>query len=1002
MRKRTLFLAALLLLLPACLLASGKLRGRITDKDSHEPLVGANVSIVGTTYGAASDVNGEYIMLNIPAGTYALKATFIGYQPVTVSNVRVNNDLTTTMDFVLSTEAVALQAVEIVAERTLVNKNATNAVRISTSEDLAALPVRGINQILAVTPGVVVQDGAVFVRGGRFDEVGYYLEGMNITNPMLGGRAVNLIQDAIEEIQVQAGGYNAEFGGANSGIISQTLKTGTPSWKASAQFITDNTGFKGKSKAFDGTKTLGANWFGYNEFTGTLSGPLVNERFKFFGLFNYLYMRDQNPQPYPGVNIGLISGPTNDTINLTYPAGALRVNPRQDYTGTATLSMDFSPITVRMSGTYTASTQKNPYNTSRNAGAIANILDEARIEEVKNYNGSGSLKVTHLLNPKTYYEVTAGYFHQSQRNWDPYLQDDFWSYGDSVANAAAGFVWTRTAAEVSSGQTGRYIRQARKSLFDYAFNAPGDVVAGYVKWKRTGVSFSGALVSQIGNEHSLKIGGEFSRYTMRNFSLGNDNVFSLAGIMATNRALPDSDPNKLTPEDIMVNVGVNAFGYDALGNETDVDGILGPRHPLFASGYVQDKIEFNDLIINAGLRFDYINTDNYAMVDPSRPELSMDYYSGAIHPEGMRKVGAFQAVSPRLGLSFPVTDRTIFHTQFGQFVQQSRLADMYQGYYLTSQNIRGGFFIHTPVGFDVRPERTTQYEIGFTQQMGEFISLDATAFYKDIKDQVLFEQVNTAQGSPFGSYFILTNGDFATTKGIELTFTMRRTKRLQSSASLSFQDARGTGSFPNSNRGIVGAPLDGVTQFKPAYVSPLEFNNAIRGSINLDYRFGRDDGGSILEQLGASALITFNSGHPFTRGTGGLDLEGEARSRTPLEPLGSSTTPWNFQIDLRIDKSFTLFNTLNANIFVYVINLLDAKNVQNVFLRTGTTDDNGVLSDPNLGGPLLATYGPRYAAVYRAIDIDYYERYQNAVGILTVPYFFGPPRQIRLGVRLEY
>jgi hypothetical protein len=1002
MNTRRMLLVTILLLAPAALLASGKLRGKIVDTDSGEPLVGANVSIQGTMLGATADINGEYIVLNVPPGVYTIKATFVGYTPYTVSNVRVNNDLTTTINVVLSTEAVALQAVEIIAQRPLVNKSATNAVRISTSEDLATLPVRGINNILALTPGVVVQDGAVFIRGGRLDEVGYYLEGMSITNPMLGGRAVNLVQDAIEEIQVQAGGYNAEFGGANSGIIQQSLKTGTSSWKASVQYITDNIAAKSTSKAFDSQKQLGAYWFGYNEFTASASGPLFSDRFKFFGLFNYLYMRDQNPQPYPGVNLGSISGPTNDTINLVYPAGPLRTNPRQDFNYTTTVTMDFSPITVRLAGTFSDISQTNIYNTSRNAGAIANILNEDRTEEVRSMNGSASLKVTHLLNAKTYYEITGGYFLQSQKNWDPYLQDNFMAYGDSVANAAAGFIWTRTAAEVNSGQTGRYIRQARKSLFDYAFNAPGDVVAGYAKFKREGISLTGALVTQLGSEHSLKIGGEFARYSMRNYALSNDNVFSLAGIMATNDALPAGDPNKLTREQVMINVGVNSFGYDVMGNETNEAGILGARHPVFASGYIQDKIEYSDLIVNVGLRFDYINTDNYKMVDLTRPELSMDFYSGAIRPEGMVKVSPFQALSPRLGLSFPVTDRTIFHTQFGQFVQQSRLRDIYQGYYATSQNVRGGFFIHTPVGFDVRPERTTQYELGFTQQMGEFMSFDVTAFYKDIKDQVLFEQVTTAPGSPFGSYFIFTNGDYATTKGIELTFTMRRIKRLQAGASLSFQDARGTGSFPNSNRGIVGAPLDGVTQFKPQYVSPLEYNNAMKGNINLDYRFGIDDGGPVLQQLGASALVTFNSGHPFTRGVGGLDLEGEARSRTPVEPLSASTTPWTFQIDVRIDKTFRLFNTLNANLFVYVINLLDTKNVQNVFLRTGTTDDNGVLSDPNLGAPLIQTYGPRYASVYRAIDIDYYQRYQNNNAATTVPYFYGPPRQIRLGMRLEY
>jgi len=175
---------------------------------------------------------------------------------VAISNVRVNNDLTTSIDFSLSSEAVTLQGVEIIAERPLVNKSATNAVRIVTGDDIANMPVRGVDGIFAVNPGVVLQDNTVFVRGGRQDEVGFYLDGVSITDPMIGGRAVTIVQDALEEIQIQAGGYNAEFGGANSGIIQQTLKSGTTDWKASVQYQTDNTSFKGKARGLMGRRAL--------------------------------------------------------------------------------------------------------------------------------------------------------------------------------------------------------------------------------------------------------------------------------------------------------------------------------------------------------------------------------------------------------------------------------------------------------------------------------------------------------------------------------------------------------------------------------------------------------------------------------------------------------------------------------------------------------------------------------------------------------------------------
>jgi hypothetical protein len=1002
MMKRSVLLCVLALALPAVLLASGKIRGRVIDRETREVLVGANVAVEGTTYGAAANPEGEFIILNVPAGVYTLRATFVGYQAVSIGNVRVNNDLTTALEFALPSQAVALQAVEIVAERPLVNKNATNAVRITTGEDVSSLPVRGMNAILALSPGVVLQDNIVYIRGGRLDEVGYYLEGMSIKNPMVGGRAVTIVQDAVEEIQVAAGGYNAEFGGANAGIIQQQLRTGASSWKASLQYLTDNVGFRPKSKAFDSSKRLGAYWFGYNDLTATVGGPLMSEHLRVFGLFNYVYQRDQNPQPYPGIDLGTIVGQTGDTLTLRYPAGPQLRNAREDYTYTGTLTWDVAPFTARLAGTFTATEQDNPYNTHRNAGTISNMFNLDRIEKIRTRSGAGSLRLTHLISPKTFYEVTAGYFLQSSKTFDPILEDNFLGYGDSVANAQSGVIWARSANDIASGQTGRYLRPTRKVLYDFSFNAPGDLLAGYVKWKRENLALNGALVTQYGSAHSIKIGGSIERYAIRNYSWNNDGVFSLAGLLAANDALADGDPHKVSREQVLINAGVNNFGYDVFGNETNNDGIAGARHPVFGAAYIQDKVEFKDLVVNLGLRYDYINTDNYQMIDPTVPDLSFDPYSGALRPEGLVKVGSFQAVSPRVGLSFPVTDRTVFHTQFGQFVQQSRLRDIYQGWYLTAQNIRGGYFITVPVGFDVRPTRTTQYEIGFTQAVGDNASFDITGYYRDIKNQVIFEQFDTGTSSVLGSYFAFTNGDFATTKGVEMSFTLRRTRRLQANASLAFQDAEGTGSFPNSNRGIVGAPLDGVTRFRPLYVSPLEYNNAVRGNINFDYRFALDDGGPILEQLGASVLMTFSSGHPYTRGVGAADLEGDARNRQPVEPLNASTTPWTFQVDLRIDKSFRLFDRFNVNLFLQVVNLFDARNIENVFLRTGSTDDDGVLSNPSLGGSLVNTYGAQYASVYRAINIDYYQRYQNAIGLNTVPFFYGPPRQVRLGLRLEY
>ncbi|MBP1653859.1 MAG: TonB-dependent receptor, partial [Bacteroidetes bacterium] len=188
--RRWIPLLALLSVLASMAWATGKIRGRVQDRDSREPLVGANVLVVGTAMGSATDVNGEFTILEIAAGTYTLRATYVGYSALSVSNIRVNNTLTTDVTLELVSESVTLQAVEVVAERPLVTRDATNAVRITTAEDISSLPVRGVNNILALQAGVVLKDNQIFVRGGRQDEVGFYLEGVSITNPMVGGAAV--------------------------------------------------------------------------------------------------------------------------------------------------------------------------------------------------------------------------------------------------------------------------------------------------------------------------------------------------------------------------------------------------------------------------------------------------------------------------------------------------------------------------------------------------------------------------------------------------------------------------------------------------------------------------------------------------------------------------------------------------------------------------------------------------------------------------------------------
>lgn len=963
-------------------LAGGKIRGRVIDRETKEPLVGANVIILATSYGAVADTRGEFSIFNVPVAVHALRASYVGYAPLTIENVRVNNDLTTDVEFALASETVTVQAITVVAERPLVQKSATNAVRIVTNEDIQSLPVRGIDNIVALQAGVVWQDGITHVRGGRVDEVGYYLEGVSVTDPHYGGRGITLVQEAVEEVSLQSAGYEAEYGRANSGIIQYQLRSGGPNLRTTLEYVTDNIAFQPRSKAFSGEQRLGAYWYGYNEFTGTLGGPLLSQNVRFFGLANYSYRRDRHPQNYPGINVGPVKDlASGDSINWIYAAGPHLKNSSEGYSYTGTVSMDFKPLMLRFSGSYATSL-------SFEGADPMYFINPDRVPQTDSRDWFASAKSTYFLGPASYLELGGGFFHYGYTTMDPVLGDNFFVYGDSVANADAGFPWQRRANE----QTGRYTLPRSIDIFGFYFPAPGSPMSGYVKTVRDNISLNAAFATQIGKIHSIKLGGDFQRFTTRVYQPAFTST--LAGRIAANNALPDSDALKMTVEDILRKGGTNNYGYDLLGTQYDGDDFMGPRHPVFASAYIQDKMEFSDLVVNAGLRYDYINSNAYTLVDPARPDLTINLTTYKIDPAGLRKANPYHSISPRLGMGFPVTDRTVFHIQYAKLIQASRLRDVNMGLYAFADLIKWGGSSY-PIGLDLRPTRTTQYEIGFTQQIGEFASFDVTGYYKDIKDQIVMDLMRIAPGSAASNYAIFVNGDYATTKGVELTFTMRRTSHLEGSASLSIQDARGSGSYPNSNWALVTGYVD--RDFRPQYVAPLSYENTVRGNVNLDYRFARGEGSPILQELGASFLFTFNSGHPYTRSATPVS------GRFAVEPQNSSTTPWVFQLDLRIDKTIRIGDRLGATLYLYVINVLDTKNIENVFSATGSPTDDGYLSNPETGGKLVQQFGEKYVEMYKAYWLDYGRpSWFSPVFYWQSPYFYGPPRQLRLGIKVDY
>ncbi|MEW6651895.1 MAG: TonB-dependent receptor [Bacteroidota bacterium] len=1010
MQRKIFYLLLLLVILPVLLTAGtrGKIRGKVVDLQTGEPLIGANVYVVGTQSGANSDANGDYIIQNLEAGVYTLRAAYVGYQTITLSGVRVNADLTSYVNFELPSEDIQVGTVEIVAQKPLIQRDNTNAVRITTAEDIESLPIRDVSSIIQLTAGVATYGGNIVIRGGRPDEVGFYLDGVSIKSPIAAGTVVTLNQDVLEEIQVQSGGYSAEFGNANAGIVRQQMRSGTSQYKLSYEYITDNVTLKSAKNAFDGEKRLGAHWWGYNEQSFSASGPVpyLNDIAKFFFNFNYGFNRfgrgGGSPNWNEPINVGWIKDPVSlDSFYLVHPGGPFKGNESNRYSYAGTLSLDLKPFLVKLTGNYSWRPGHN--------GGQNNLMtmNQTRRGTVNNWDGVYTAKITHVINPSLYYELNAGYLSYGSETYDQALGKDPWVYGDSTLNADAGWVWKRSKNDLVA--MSKLTKEARNFYFQRPLSVWGLTNAGNVpfavdgalpggshfgvSWnKRTGITLAGNMVYLLGKIHTIKLGGSYEQYTIRNWNAVG--VADLANkLHAFKTANPGVNAQQIEQYKIgqQINTGVTNFGYDVMGNEFDGDGLYEAMKPVTASAYIQDKIEYEDIILNVGLRFDYYDTDGWEMVDPTRPELSMVFKDGTLIESGWKKNPAFKSVSPRLGFAFPVTDKTVFHAEWGKFVQMPAYNQMYTGLHSYAYNLRGGFFISNPVALGFRPTRTTNYELGFSQQLGDHFSFDITGYYKDIKDQLNYRIIKVDKNSAYSDYASFQNGDFATTKGIELTFNMRRYKNVLVGANIAFQDARGTGSNPSSNAGIVGSPLDGVTVFTPQYISPLQFDYPVRGNVNVDYRFGNEAEVPVfLRMLGASALVRFSSGHPYTLGTGGLNASTDARFRQPLEALNTSLTPNQLYFDLRVDKTFQIMDKLSANVYVFVINLFNIKNELEVHLKTGTASDNGDIYNPDMVKNNVTNYGQSFRDAQLAIyQYDNYGQYSG-------------PRQVRLGLRFEF
>ncbi len=288
---------------------TGKIQGRFVDSQTGQPLAGAQVIIVGTALGNVTNDEGYYFINNVPAGEWDIRGQYIGYQTVTVRNQRVLAGQTMTVDFSMTTEAIALEPITVQGEpNPLVPRDQVQTKAFVTGEAVRAIPVESVRDVVALMPGVVdpavLPDGdsrelGQVIRGGRPGEAAVYVDGVLVRNFSGGSQSqINISTNAVEEVDLLLGGFGAEYGQAKSGVINVVTRGGGAEFSGAVTFETDRIEIE--------------NSYGYSRLEATVSGPILGEKWGFSLSGTAIGMEDADPA-FLGSDAGVITFQDLDT-----------------------------------------------------------------------------------------------------------------------------------------------------------------------------------------------------------------------------------------------------------------------------------------------------------------------------------------------------------------------------------------------------------------------------------------------------------------------------------------------------------------------------------------------------------------------------------------------------------------------------------------------------------------------------------------------------------------
>lgn len=939
MIKRIIFI-----FLPLVLLAQpkGTIRGTVVDQASGDALAGVNIIVKGTYYGAATDIKGNYIITNMNPGTFDVEASMIGYKVILRTGLVLGpEDQHLEIDFDMQETVLAIgEEVVVIGKKPLFDANETASLVKVRAADIANKVVSSVEDILSEQIGVTTVDNEIHIRGGRVDESMFIVDGLSVKDP-LSGYSGNLYinAEAIEELEIVTGGYSAEYGQAMSGIINVKLKEGREKYEGSFKYSSDNWGLSKDVLSHYLTDQIEFNIGGPSLILERLVGQFgidLPGKFSFFTNAYGKFYDSQLPvasKLYPHRNWKSLPGMSEDMADELMQ----KLTPREnnDWHFLYKLTWAINPQR-KFSISYDISLNVNQgYFMGRAFGSTSfpysymYILDNYNTitREARLFN----INWTHTLNTRSFYEITMGRFTSLEHSA---VQDLHWTeYQERLDLEPINYIVT---------------------------SEDGDIRINYGdEFYDTG--FSSEWYDVVSDNYRFDCDWTYHTLKRHKIKAGFENTF-------TNIQVIDIDEPW---------VGITGLGknYDLYQAKTD-----------FGALFIQDRIKFEGMTANVGMRYDYwfpgeyYTADELTILDPNSSSgvrviepswISIEdaiYYSTVLADSsgifgnyaldkyrdetinflGRRMKGR---LSPRVGISHPVTDNDVLYFYYGHFSQLPTFQYVYSK--LTSSSESTYQLFGNP---NLSPKTTVQYELGIKHRFSEDQVLEMKAYWKDMFDYETSETVSHPNPRySHLSYNIYINSDYTRARGIIIILKSRFWSDWYADVNFNYSIVTGKASTPDDNFLVQAGELS-EKSLRENYMSwdrPVQFfinlsyNNPQNwgGSLRLEYESGRRYTRSIPDTSAYPGGITEVDGVKYYRGT----REGDKPFYYFTDAVKNA--------DLKLFKTFRL-GTTRCKVFFEIENVFNTIIPRSINSYTGEGYGPGVIYSYSMINSPNPNYNP--------------------------------------------